>query len=170
MAIAWYICGYNIRYDNSHVPPRPQRYCAVNDFGAQIIADGGDAQEIEVLGGYALVKVRATQTTLNAIAGTTGFQRIPLSILDTPLSSLTATQRTAIRNKILAMGYTPAEVVAALGTNAAQLGTHTLREALRFAAQRRLKARLDTINNQIVLDGEYVPCSRTVEAVDAAVQ
>ncbi len=155
MAIAWYICGYKRRV-GTHTPTR---YCAMDDYTATILSDGGTWAESEVLGGYAAVKVRATQATLNTIAGATGFQRIPLSILDTALSALTTAQRNAIRTALTNMGYTLAEIQAALGANAAALATHTLGEVLRFAAQRRLRPRYDAVQDQIVLDGIYQPCT-----------
>jgi hypothetical protein len=140
----------------------------MDDYTPQITADGGTWAETEVLGGYALVKVRAAQTTLNTIAGVTGFQRIPLSVLTSPLSSLTTAQRNAIRTTLGNMGFTPAEILAAAGSNAAQMGTHTLGEILRFAAQRRLKPRYDAAQDQIVLDGPSRPC-RPIAEVDAAI-
>lgn len=163
MAIAWFICGYKRRPG-----VRPARYCAMDDYTLQITTDGGIWAETEVLGGYALVKVRATQATLDTIAGVTGFQRIPLSVLTAPLSSLSTAQRSAIRTTLADMGYTSAEILSALGSNAAQLGTHTLGELLRFAAQRRLMPRYDEAQDQIVLDGAYQACT-PVAVVDAQV-
>lgn len=166
MAIAWFICGFKRTPDT---PMGPNRCCAMDDFTPQIIQqDGGHWSASEVLGGYAVVKVRAAQATLNTIAGSVGFQRIPLSVLTEPLSSLSTAQRTAIRTTLGNMGYTPAEILAALGSNAAQLGTHTLGEVLRFAAQRRLKPRYDAAQDQIVLDGAYQECT-PIAVVDAAV-
>ena len=167
MAVAWFVCGYVRRVDAEGAPiVPPERYCAMDDYTDIIAADGGAWSETEVLGGYALVKVRATEDTLTIIAGVTGILRIPrVWDLSTTLATLSTAQRTAIRNKILAMGYTEAEITAALGTNIAQ---RTLGQVLRFAAQRRLKPRWDVANDLIVLDGAYESC-RSVDSVDAEV-
>jgi hypothetical protein len=167
MAIAWFICEYKIKQPEGE--PRPTRYCAMDDFTATIRSDGGDWAESEVLGGYAVVKVRASASTLTTIAGTARFQRIPnwVNLSDT-LESLTTAQRTAILNKILAMGYTQAEIDAVIGANLAGWRTKTLGQVLRFIASKRLKPRWDATNQQIVLDGILQAC-RAIDDVDTAV-
>jgi hypothetical protein len=146
MAYAWFICGFKQWF-------RPNsRICTMNDFTAQINADGGAWSASEILGGYALVKVRANANTLTTIAGTTGFQ-----------------QRTAIKNKILAMGYTQAEINAVMGSTLALWRQKALRVLFNFIAQRRLEERFDINLQQIVLDGPYISC-RSVTVVDAEVQ
>ncbi len=164
MAYAWFICGYKTR------PYRPNmRYCAMDDFTAQINADGGAWSESEVLGGYALVKVRAGATTLTTIGGTAGFHRIQNHwILSDLLSDLTTAQRTAINSRLLAMGYTQAEIDAVMGSNLAAWRTKTLLQLLNFAAQRRLKPRWDAVLQQIVLDGENVT-PKYITVVDSEV-
>lgn len=165
MALAWFVCGYTIN------PNRPMyRNCAMDGFSAAIQADGGDWSESEVLGGYAVVKVRASDQTLSTIAGTAGFQRIPnhFNLSDT-LGDLTNPQKTAIYNRLLAMGYTDAEIQAAIARANQNWSTITLGQVLRFAASRRLLARWDDIQSQIVLDGAAVAC-RPVADVDGAVQ
>jgi hypothetical protein len=143
------------------------RYCAMQDYSDIIFADNGDWSETEVLGNYAIVKVRASDATLDTIAGAQGFLRIPPGLdLSTPLSSLTIAQINAIHDRILAMGYTDAEIQAALGNN---LRNRTLGQVLRFAASRRLKPRYDAIADQIVLDGSVQSC-RLVDDVDTEIQ
>ena len=162
MAVAWFICSYNVIPD----AVRHKRYCAMDDFTAQIVADGGAWAESEVLGNYAIVKVRASADTLTTIAGTTGFQRIPNHVnLNDTWSDLTAAQRTAIQNRVLAMGYTQAEINAALGSTLAQWRTITLGDLLRFITRRRLKPRWDAALSQIVLDGDVREC-RPIADVD----
>jgi hypothetical protein len=162
MAIAWFVCAYKTK------PNRPNmRYCAMNDYTTKIIADGGTWAESEVLGGYAVVKVRAAAATLTTIANATGFTRIPLATtLTDALSSLSTAQRNALRQKVLDMGYTDAEITAALGSN---LGQKTLGDVLRFVASRRLLARWDAATQQIVLDGSYIAC-RPISEIDAEVK
>ena len=126
--------------------------------------------EREVLGGYAVVKVRAAAATLTTIAGTAEFQRIPAAFttLNTTLGSLTTAQRTAILNRILAMGYTTAEIQTVLGSNLAGWRTKTLGQLLRFIASRRRKPRYDAIADAIVLDGIVEACA-SVDDVDAMI-
>lgn len=166
MSLAWFICGYKIF--SLHGGVNNGRVCAMDDFSPQIIGqDGGGWAETEVLGGYAVVKVSASDATLTTIAGTAGFQRIPAhwALTDT-LGDLTNPQKNAILSKLNAMGYTNAEINAALPNNWQNV---TLGQVLRFAAQRRLTPRYDDVQQQIVLDGALVGC-RPVADVDAAVQ
>lgn len=160
MSVSWFICTY--KRSSGRIPGR---YCAMDDYTAQIVADGGTWSETEVLGNYALVKVRASDTTLQTIADDPLFLRIPLNRLDILLSQLTAQQRQLIRNRLNAMGYTDAEILAALGNN---IGQRTLGEVLRFAASRRRKPRYDEVQDLIVLDGEIV-VPRLVDDVDQEV-
>lgn len=164
--MAWFICPMKQRPDpNGFVIPL--RYCGMDDFTPLIITqDGGDWSESEVLGGYAVVKVRASAATLSTIAGTAGFQRIPRDLLDDPLSSLSTAQRRAVKDKLNEMGYTDAEISAALGN--INLNLVTLGQVLRFAASRRLKPRWDEGNQVISLDGAFQAC-RPIAEVDAAV-
>ncbi len=165
MAIAWFICGYKVDMSG-----KPRRYCAMDDFTAQIYPENGAWSESEVLGGYAVVKVRASDATLTTIAGTTGFQRIPTFIgLTDVMTSLTTAQRTAIEDKVLAMGYTQAEIDAVMGGTLGLWRQKDLGILLRFIAQRRLVPRWDDIQQQIVLDGAAVAC-RPIADVDVAVQ
>lgn len=163
MALAWFVCPY--RHVND--PAAPTRYPAIMDYDDAITADGGAWSETEVLGGYALVKVRASDSTLTTIAGAPGFTRIPRAWrLDDPLSTLTSPQRTALKAKLNALGYGDGEIIGALG--GLSLANVTLGQVLRFAASRRLKPRYDAAQQQIVLDGAYQACT-PVAVVDAAV-
>ena len=96
MPVSWFICPYKRRLGGTF----PIRYCAMDDYTTQIEADGGRWAESEVLGNHAIVKVSASAATLTTIAGTSGFQRIPVNALETTLGSLTVAQGTATRNKI----------------------------------------------------------------------
>jgi hypothetical protein len=164
MAIAWFVCQYKLRPET-----RPIRYCAMDDYTPAILADNGAWTESEVLGGYAVVKVRAAAATLTTIAGTAGYYRIPaFTRLADALATLTAAQRTAIQTRILAMGYTQAEIDTALGNTLALWRQKNLRTLLIFMAQRRLTPRWDSIQGQIVLDGELRDC-RSIDLVDAEI-
>lgn len=165
MPVAWFICKYKRRT----VPPNSwwklHRYCAMDDFTSQINADGGAWSETEILNGYAIVKVRASDTTLDTIAGTTGFQRLPKRLLTASLSDLTSTQKNAIRNKLEEIGYPLSEIRASLGND---LGNKTLADVLKFAAKRRLLHRLDEATDTVIYDGIEQPV-KPVDAVDKAV-
>lgn len=164
MALAWFICSYK-RRNPGEVPP--ERYCAMDDFTTQIRADGGMWSETEILGDCALVKVHASDATLVLINAGPGFLRIPNHVdLNDTLGDLTANQRQAILDKLQSMGYTLAEIQAALPANWQNV---TLGQVLRFAATRRLKPRYDENTDTIILDGSIQPV-RSVDSVDEAVQ
>jgi hypothetical protein len=146
MPISWFIVPYKRR----------------PDFNSQVLAWSAT----EVLGQQAIVKVNATSAVLTSIAGTAGFQRIPVARLDDPLSGLTNQQKNAIRNRVLALGYTVSEIDAALPGD---LGQYTLRQLLLFIARRRRKVRYDEATDSIIDDGQDQPV-RPVEHVDADVQ
>lgn len=164
--VAWFIVPYK-RLTTGPGAEQPFRYPAIFDFDAQIKADGGTHAHTEILGNTALVKVRASAATLTAIAGAPGVMRIPnhTALTDT-LGDLTSAQRTAILNKLQALGYSLAEIQAALPANWQSV---TLGQVLRFAATRRLKPRHDAASDTIILDGPVQPVW-PVEDVDAAVQ
>ena len=151
MAVAWFICGYKRKQN----VPFPARYCSMNDFTPQIRADGGEWREIEFLGDRALVKVRASASTLTAIAGTTGFRRIPSAALDNQLSTLTQAQRNALRNEVLDAGYTMEE----LNARFPNLAQATIGQVLRFLCTRKRMWRFDSQSDAFVTDGSVVACS-----------
>lgn len=166
MPIAWFICGYKRKDRQMGSMVRRCRYCQMDDFTSQIVSDGGSWSEAEVLGGYAVVKVSASDSTLSTIAGTAGFQRLPKNLLTSSLSDLTTAQKNAIRNKLEDMGYSLSEIKDALGTD---IGSKTLADVLRFAAKRRLKPRYDAETDAIVCDGAEQPV-RSIDDVDRSVK
>lgn len=161
MPVGWFLAPYVRRID----APRPERYVVVNDLTPTIRGDGGDWSETEVLGQHAIVKVRAAASTLTLVAGLPGVTRIPVARLDDPLSMLSAAQRTAIRNRVTALGYTLTELQERFPNG---LGTYTLRDLLEFIARRRRKVRYDVQADAIVDDGPLQPI-RPLADVDAAV-
>ena len=150
---SWFIAPYK----TAGVPHI--RYCGMDDFSSIILADGGQWREVEILGNWCLVKVKATVGTLTTIAGT--YRRIPVSKMDDPLSSLTNAQRTALRTIVTDAGYTLTELQNALG----DLSTTTLGELLRFLASRRITPRYDSVSRTIIFDGPERPC-RSVDDLD----
>lgn len=157
--MAWYL----VPYKRTVTGPQPGRYCAMDDFTAQIRADGGAWSETEILGNMAIVKVRASAETLQLLNAE--FTRIPVDRLKEPLSSLTAGQLTTLRNRIVGLGYNLAEIREALGDD---LSVLTLKDVLRFMASRRQRPRYDAQTDTIVCDGRVERC-RTVESVEQTV-
>jgi hypothetical protein len=154
--IGWFLAPYR-RLVGARIPTR---YCAMDDFTDQVVG----WSETEVLGQHAVVKVDATAAVLTAIAGASGFQRIPVARLDDPLSSLTTQQRNAIRTKIISLGYTAEELDAAFP----DIRDFTLRQVLLFVCRRRRKVRYDQVTDTIIDDGPDQPV-RPLADVDAAV-
>ena len=69
-AVAWFVAPYK------NYPGEPNaRYCAMDDYTAIIVADGGAWDESEINGNQAIVKVRAKQATLDLIASNPDFFR-----------------------------------------------------------------------------------------------
>jgi len=163
MTIAWFIAAYKRRTG----APRPTRYCAMDDFTAAILGDGGWWAETEILGDRAIVKIRASAATIADIAAAaTGIKRLPKDRLDDSLASLSPAVRSALRAELQDMGYSLAEIGAHFGSD---LGNFTLGDVLRFAASRRLKPRYDAGSDSILCDGPTQPC-RPLDSVDAEVK
>ncbi len=165
--MAWFLAPYKRRDLD---PGVPMRYCAIADFDGQIKADGGSWSESEGLGDQAVVKVNASPATLDAIAAAPGFLAVPRKwarLLD-GLSSLTNGERNLLQNRLLGIGFTQAEVNAAMGSSLAQWRSRTLEDLLGLFCSKRLKARYDAANDRIVLDGPVQP-TRPIKDVDEAV-
>ena len=160
MPIAFYLAPYRRR-----VGFPPARYCAMDDFSADIFGSGGAWTESEVLGDRAVVKVRASASVLATIDAAPGFVRMPKDAANDSLSGLNTAQKVALRSILTDMGYPLIELQAVLG---ADLGARTLGDVLRFMASRRRKPRYDAATDTIVLDGEVVAC-RHIDTVDAEV-
>lgn len=145
-----------VPYERITLRAGPARRCGMDRYTPQIAADGGEWREAEFLGNRALVKVRASASTLNTIESTENWYRVPNGALtlDTTLGSLTLAQRNAVRNQVLDAGYSQAEIDAAFPN----LGAVTIRQALRFLLSRRLKPRYDSGTDTIVCDGSEQAC------------
>jgi hypothetical protein len=160
--LAWFICPYK-RHPRTD---RVARFCAMADFTSLIVADGGRWSESEILGDAALVKVNASAATLTTINQAVGFLRFPNHTnLNDTLGDLTVNQRQALIDEALALGYTQAEIDAALPANWQAV---TMRQVLHFFATRRLKPRYDSGTDTIIFDGAIQSC-KAVEIVDGEV-
>jgi hypothetical protein len=161
IGIAWYLCYYK----RDALAHRPTRYCAMDDFTAQIYPIG-KWSEAEILGNAALVKVKAYNSILATIAQTSGFSRFPKHYnLNDTLGDLTTNERNGILNIALSLGYTQAEINAVLP---ADWQLVTFRQVLHFLATRRLKPRYDIDSDTIICDGPDQPV-RDVDSVDGDV-
>jgi hypothetical protein len=159
--IGWFVCPYKRRVEAE----RPTRYCAMDDYTQQVIyTDGGNWAETEILGDRCIVKVKAEETTLQAIKDDGVCRRIPKDRLDDSLSDLPLAVKNAIKNEILDAGYTLQELQDRFGSD---LGSYTLKDVLKFMASRRLKPRYDSATDTIVCDGEVQPV-RSIDSVDQA--
>jgi len=164
MPIAWYIVPWK-REIGPEYEAMPGRYCAINDYSKEIFAAGGNWASVEVLGGRHIVKVQAPTNILSALD--LQYKRLPKDRLDDSLSDLPSNVRIALKNELLDMGYSLEEIWAKLGND---IGQFTLRDVLKFAAQRRRKPRYDRQTDTILCDGDERPCSRSIESVDREIQ
>lgn len=169
MPVGWFLAPYKRRVQP--LEAGVARYCAVDDFTAQVLADGGWWEESEGLGDQAVVKVRASQATLTAIGTTAGILEVPrrwVRLLDT-FADMTNGERNQIQSRLLSAGFAQAEINAALGANLNEWRTRSLADLLRLICSRRLKPRYDRVADAIVVDGPVQP-TRPVEEVDLAVE
>ena len=113
----------------------------------------GQWDGLETLGNKAIIKINAITSDLLQLNA--AYTRILLSRLDEPISSLSATNRTALRNQILDMGYTLQELNEKFPDG---IANYTLKDALKFMLTRRIKPRWDETTDEIIYDGVSVPC------------
>lgn len=165
-SIGWYLVPNALRPATRPGGNPYSIYCAMDDYTAQIQGDGGDWSNTEVLGGYNIVKVRASDAVLANLDDL--FLRIPVAALDNKLSSLTAAQKSRIHTILNNMGYSDADIQDALG-DYAKIGQKTLRQLLNFVASKRQVARYSAATDSILYDGAIV-APTPVDVVDAAVQ
>lgn len=160
---SWFLASYK-RKDRG--PGRIGRYCVMDDYTPLIInQDGGTWRESECLGNQAVVKVLASQATLQTISADVAIRRLPKDALGATLADLTAIQKLTLRNWIEGLGYSRAEWQADLGID---LGAITLRQVLRFITKRRFDPRYDVATDTIILDGAMQPC-HSIDEIDAAI-
>ncbi|MBN9393448.1 MAG: hypothetical protein J0I20_35785 [Chloroflexi bacterium] len=161
MAIAYLLAEYK-RLTTAR---RPTRYCAVDDYTELIRADDGDWREVEIPGNYAIVKVRASVSTLTIIAADPAITYIPLAALTTKLSNLTTAQRNKLLTRLNNIGFTNAQIVANIGT----LATATLGQLLKYIARNFNLSEYDAATDTITQTGPAVECI-PIDLIDALVQ
>jgi hypothetical protein len=160
MAYGWFLVPYKLKERG----PRKARYCAMDDYTADIAASGGAWSETEILGDQAVVKVKASEELL-AVLGET-FVRLPGEELGSSLSSLSSGEKDALKRLLTEAGYSLSEVTNKLGSD---LGQKSLGDVLRFLATKRRKPRYDKKSDMIVLDGPEQVC-RSIDDVDEEVK
>jgi hypothetical protein len=164
MPIAWFISKITRREKRVMLV---YRKAVIFDYVAEIeqSIDGGKVVLTEVLGSFAIAKVKASSAVLDSIASNPNIQRLPKTLLTESLSDLTNAQKTAIVSKLQEMGYTTTEIRNRLGNN---IGNKTFGDVLRFATTRRLKPRYDEASDTIFVDGPEQPVA-PIEWVDGEV-
>jgi hypothetical protein len=172
MAVGWFVTQLAQRSPSRFGPNAFEYYCPVDDLVPQILADLGATRWAEAPGGQYVVKVRASASTLAAVAALPNVVQLPVSALTSPLNTLTAGQKTAIVNRLTGappggMGIPSAALTAALG---ADIGTHTLGDVLRFAVGvARAQGAPRWTGAVLVYDQPFVAPSASVDSIEAAV-
>ena len=104
MPVAYLIVPYREgRYERTGGALVATRALPVDDFSAQIEAEGGAWHESEFLGNRALVKVRSSADTLAELRAR--WFSFPEHALDTRLGDLPTSVRSALRDQVLDAGY-----------------------------------------------------------------
>lgn len=161
----WFLCKYLQDPTLPRVPPA--FYPAFALYNEDIQREGGTWKMEHVGNIWCLIKARISDTLAQTIGLDINCRRIPMNILDRPLSDLNNAQRNGLRDLAVEMGYTLEEIRSALGNNLANV---TLRQLLRFLASRRIKARWDAASSQLVFDGPQVNLdARVVKRLDDTV-
>ena len=160
--IAWYIAPYKIKKEPLGATHHNRRYCAMNDYTSVIYGEGGQWSETEILGNRAIVKVRASEATLQILDGI--YKRMLKDDVNDSLSSLSAGEIQTQKNEAIDMGYSLAEVEEYYNK-----GVSTLKDIFKLYTKRRLKPRYDSVTDTIYIDGVVQKC-KSIEIVDTKVQ
>jgi hypothetical protein len=163
MPAQWFFSPYQ-RMDPN--PISHQRIIRLNEFTADIMADGGAWAAFECGGGpdtdfvlgVAGCKVRASSTTLADIASTSGITAAPTTVVEItqPLTVLTNPQRNFIERTLTrSLGYTDAEINSWLSGQTIQ--QKTWGELLDFLATRRYTSVYEPIGTQVGYQGTVYP-------------
>lgn len=169
MPVAWFISPYerdNLT-DGVFILKHRRRPVVAKHLSA-IAADGGSLAWSEGLGDLAVAKVNASEATLTAISGEAGMLTVPrrwVRLID-GFGDMTNGERNQIENRLLAAGFSQAEIDAAMGSTLALWRTKSLQDLLTLFTSRRLAPR--RVGNVITLDGPPLP-TRPITDVDAKV-
>ncbi len=126
--------------------------------------------EVEILGNRAIVKIKASQDILESLD--IEYKRLPKDKLNASLADLSQAAKDKIKNELIDMGYSLGEIKARFG-NDVEFANYTLKDVLKFMAQRRKKPRNITDSNGVIIDiavdGDERPCAKTIEILDSQV-
>lgn len=145
MNIAWYIVPYKLNMTDIFMG-NPSRYVAINDDLKTIAGEPDHWREIETIGNRALVKVKASDAVLATLNNK--YLRLPKDKIDDSLSSLSNNAITKIKEELLDMGYTIAQIKAKFG-NAVNLKAFTLRDVFNFITKGSKSMPLDSLDSLI---------------------
>jgi hypothetical protein len=163
MPAQWFACPF-LRRDGSR-PGQVGRYMMIQDFAAQIAADGGAWDYFECGGGpdtsytcgVAVAKIRASQTTLDAVIAAPNIRPIPTSLLNLG-DTTTATQRTFLRDTLgPALGFTGTEMTAWATSDGRTFASRTFGEILDFLATRWYRPVYEPTGSQVGWEGNTYP-------------
>jgi len=143
---------------------RARRYCAMRDY-IRVYTEDSTWNEVELLGGVAVVRVDAPAETIALIDTDPEFFKLPTKAADVPLN-VTTKEGDAILIKLKELGYSQEELQQQLP----DVKQATLVDVLKFAAQRRIETNYDKITDAIVYDGDAIPVKlleNNVHPIDA---
>lgn len=167
MAARWIACPF-LRRDGQARPGQVGRWMMVQEFAAQITADGGAWDYFECGGGpgttytcgVGIVKVRASTATINSIIAAPNTRALPASLLELtdPMSVLGQAARDVLRNDFApALGYTTVEVDSWLNAAPAGFNNKQLQHFFEFLAARWYRVVYEPVGSQVGYQGVTYP-------------
>lgn len=159
MPVAWYIVPYVRDPSPPTGPWFPGLTLALNVDTPEL---AGMWDAIEAGAGYAIVKIKAedkTLETLNAL-----YKRLPSDNLKGSLENVPRDQKDDLRQTLLDMKYSAEEIDAQFPRG---FDGHTLEEVVKFMASKRRLPRYDEAKDEHVFDGqEFVEDAKRVDDLD----
>lgn len=164
MAVGWFIAKLTvtINYPNW---PYANRETPIDENA--LVANGGRFIRVE-LTNRLIYKIVAPNAVLSAVAALANVKRLPTSLLDDPLSSLTTTQQNAIIAELEDQGYTLQQIT----TQFPNIGQATLRQVLKFMARNRTLPVFDSVNLVLAASSDpndVVACSPDIDTMDTTI-
>ncbi len=141
MSIAWYIAPYKLDTTRMFMG-NATRYVAIDDETSVI----NNWREIETIGNRALVKVSASDSVLTTLDSK--YLRLPKDKINDSLSDLSNNAVTKIKDELLDMGYTLAQIKTKFG-NAINLKNFLLRDVFDFIVKDSKSMKLNALDNLI---------------------
>lgn len=159
MPIAWYIVPYVRDPSPPTGPWLPGLTLALNVDAPEL---AGTWEAIEAGAGYAVVKIKAEDKTLETLDAL--YKRLPSDDLKSGLDTVPADEKNGLRQTLLDMKYTEIEIDAQFPRG---FDGHTLEEVVKFMASRRRLPRYDEAKDEHVFDGaEIAEDAKRVDDLD----